>query len=303
MARPLNKKYFGNYNTGSDSSSSDDGIGGQGVASVTITSAGSNYSQGVTATVSAPTLPSGVTSTVSLTANSSGVITAVSVTEEGSGYLTVADAAITVVKPSNVTVAGTGTSGSPNVTVTSNSGIYVGMRVNGDAGIGGAGNVSVVSAITGNVITLANNNDANISANLTFYDIGSSGVLTPVLTTNSYAHSGATAWPALLFYANTASGGSALNGDVIKQESSRRYKIETTDGTAVCKLVANTTITSGQCYLMATDSDGGDYFVTKLTAHKALLTANTGTQFTTGSSVKWVLSSAVEDSSVVIANA
>jgi hypothetical protein len=177
------------------------------------------------------------------------------------------------------------------------------MRVNGAAGIGGAGNVSIVSTITGNVITLANNNDANISANLTFYDIGTSGALTPVLTTNSYAHSGATAWPALLFYANTSSSGTALNGDVLKQESSRRYKIETTDGTAVCKLVANTTITSGQCYLMATDSDGGDYFVTKLTAHKALLTANTGTQFTTGTSVKWVLDTAVEDSSVVIANA
>ena len=54
MGRPLNKKYFGNYNTGSDSVSSDDGIGGQGVDSVTISTAGSNYSQGVTATVSAP---------------------------------------------------------------------------------------------------------------------------------------------------------------------------------------------------------------------------------------------------------
>ena len=37
MGRPLNKKYFGNRNIGSTSTTADNGIGGEGVESVTIT--------------------------------------------------------------------------------------------------------------------------------------------------------------------------------------------------------------------------------------------------------------------------
>jgi hypothetical protein len=58
MGRPLSKKYFGNRNVGSASTTADDGLGGQGVASVTITAAG-NYAAGgsiPTVTFSAPDL-------------------------------------------------------------------------------------------------------------------------------------------------------------------------------------------------------------------------------------------------------
>jgi hypothetical protein len=41
--------------------------------------------------------------------------------------------------------------------------------------------------------------------------------------------------------------------------------------------------------IVATDSAGGTYYVTKLTARKATLTQGTGVQFATGASVPWVL--------------
>ena len=53
MGRPLNKKYFGNRNTGSPTATNDSGIGGEGVASITVSSQGNNYSQGATISIAA----------------------------------------------------------------------------------------------------------------------------------------------------------------------------------------------------------------------------------------------------------
>jgi len=106
---------------------------------------------------------------------------------------------------------------------------------------------------------------------------------------------------AILIYANIGGEEAAL-GDIIKQTNSRSYKVKNDDGIAVVKLVAASPAI-GEATITATDSDGGTYYVTKLTAHKALLTQNTGTQFETGSSVKWTFDSAEEDYSVTIENA
>jgi hypothetical protein len=107
---------------------------------------------------------------------------------------------------------------------------------------------------------------------------------------------------AILIYAKTTSGGSSKLGDIQKQANARSYKVRTADGTAVCKLVAGSPAVN-QATINATDSAGGTYYVTKLTAHKALLTRNSGTQFATGQSVKWTFGSAVANSSVTIDNA
>ena len=107
---------------------------------------------------------------------------------------------------------------------------------------------------------------------------------------------------AILIYAKTTSGGTVQLGDIIKQSNARSYKVKTADGIAIVKLVAGTPA-FGQATITATDSAGGTYYVTKLTAHKALLTRNTGTQFATGQSVKWSFGSAVASSSVTIDNA
>jgi hypothetical protein len=90
--------------------------------------------------------------------------------------------------------------------------------------------------------------------------------------------------------------------DIIKQVGSKRFKVATTDGTRVFALVDSTPDAAGEMAIVATDSDSGTYFVKKLYNRVAILTPDTGTQFTAGQKVKWNLTSAVEDVSVTIAN-
>jgi hypothetical protein len=86
MGRPLNKKFFGNRNIGSTSTTADNGIGGQGVASVTISGVWSGFTQETsTVTFSAPQLPGGVTATGTVTITA-GAPVSVTITEKGSGY-------------------------------------------------------------------------------------------------------------------------------------------------------------------------------------------------------------------------
>lgn len=86
MGRPLNKKYFGNRNIGSASVTTDNGIGGQGVASVTIAGEFSGFTDATTTvTFSAPELPTGITATGTATIVA-GEVTAIVITEQGSGY-------------------------------------------------------------------------------------------------------------------------------------------------------------------------------------------------------------------------
>jgi len=85
MGRPLNKKYFGNRNIGT-AATTDDGIGGKGIASVTIAGVWSGFTQATsTVTFSAPQLPGGVTATGTVTITA-GAPTLVTMTNKGSGY-------------------------------------------------------------------------------------------------------------------------------------------------------------------------------------------------------------------------
>jgi hypothetical protein len=92
MGRPLNKKYFGNRNIGSASTTADDGIGGQGVASITLggTNNSSGYALNDPIEISAPNLTGGVQATAKVTELGAGnKIIAITVTEQGSGYTSV----------------------------------------------------------------------------------------------------------------------------------------------------------------------------------------------------------------------
>lgn len=96
-------------------------------------------------------------------------------------------------------------------------------------------------------------------------------------------------------------GGSAKAFDIVKQESSRRYRVTTADGTGTCKLVTAAPAV-GEMTIIATDSAGGTYYVQKLTARRAVLVAIDGLQFTSGHVAKWNLTTPVLDTSVTLAN-
>lgn len=225
MGRPLNKKYFGNRNIGT-TGAADNGIGGQGVASVTLGGTWTGFTAGTTTvTFSAPQIPGGVTATGTAVIDT-GAITGISITDSGSGYTS-----------------------APTVTIA----------------------------------------DSDAGAETT-------GTATAVLTADSGAVSSSTNQEnAIIAHAKTTSGGSDRVADIIKQESSHRYLVRTTDGVAQCKLVATTSIAQGQMYITATDTTGSSYYVTKLTARKAILTRKTsagaGWLFATGAVTGWTMGS------------
>ena len=295
MGRPINKKYFGNKNPGSTGSEVDDyGIGGKYVSAIATGTAGSGYSQGLAATVGVPDLPTGVNATTTVgvyTAN--GAISGYTVVEPGSGYT--AAPAITLVKPANVTIAVTGSNGANVLTMSTTSGIYVGMKVTGNAGLGGGSDTSTVTTVnTGNVI-LANNNDAAITGNVTFYDNGSSGAAGTV-TLAGYSTSLSNA---VTFTSNI--GGDTSSADIIKQVNARTFYIQTANGNVGrARLTTNSSVASGEMRITATDSAAGTYFVSKLSSLVATIvkSSGNGTQFTDGSKVHWTLGSAVLNESV-----
>lgn len=77
MGRPIKKLYIGNRNS--------TGIGGEGVASTTITGAGTGYTTGEAVTFSAPQLPGGTTATGTVVATA-GAVDSITITNAGSGY-------------------------------------------------------------------------------------------------------------------------------------------------------------------------------------------------------------------------
>lgn len=103
---------------------------------------------------------------------------------------------------------------------------------------------------------------------------------------------------ALAIKAFVPGGSSGVVGDIIKQESSRRYLVTTAQGTGQCRLVAaaDGALTEGQMNLLATDTLGSTYFVTKLTARRAHLSTATnggsGFEYADGSVAGWSLDAA-----------
>jgi hypothetical protein len=66
-------------------------------------------------------------------------------------------------------------------------------------------------------------------------------------------------------------GGSLLRGDIVRQVSTDRYKVENATSTSIAKLKATIANAAGQMNIVATDTDGKTYYVIKLTSRKATL--------------------------------
>ena len=282
MGRPIKKKFFGNLNNPDHGSVVlGSGVGGEGVGAViTVTATGTNYSQGAVAVFSAPNITGGTTATGTLTISTptaQGRITAVTVTDPGAGYTSTATVSITTA--SAVTVAGTGTSAESTIYATT-SGIYIGMGVTGT----GVGTAAKVTAIGAGTVTVNVVNASTVSGSLVFSDYGSGfKVITTVTSTILDAIQ-------IVSYLPTASQ-SRTGGDIIKQESSRRYLVQNSDGVGICRL-ATGVLTAGQMHIIATDWTGASYYVTKLTAHKATVVNryNTSTAiYTTGQVAPWTI--------------
>jgi hypothetical protein len=287
MGRPINKKYFGNRNVPA--------IGGEGVSGVTVAGTNNNYSAFPTVAFAAPQLPEGVTAAGTARM---GVISA-TVATAGTGYST--DDVLTLVggtgTAATITVNSVDTGGEVLTFTVTTAGNYsalanlVDLAVTGGSGTGAE---FTVTALTINSIVISQSGAGYTSA--------------PTVTTTPSGNATLTATlSSVKENAITVTGrvvaGSTVALDVIKQTGSRRYLV--TDGTnvGVVTLVDSAVSAAGQVNIVATDSAGGTYFVKKLTARRAVLTRDSGTEFADGQSVAWTLGDAVLNVSVKVANA
>jgi hypothetical protein len=281
MGRPLNKKYFGNTNTPQ--------IGGEGVASVTLDALGS-YTTRPTVTFSAPENPTGVTATGTVVSEILSVVISGTMTGyEAQDEIYFGDAVITVdiggVDGGSITAATVTTRGS---FTTLASGAQA-TTTNGD----GEGALITVT-YRAKSVTITNAGSGYVSA------LDAAPTFTQSVTGTSVLTS-------VKFNAITITGrvvaGSTVALDIVRQVGSRRYSVTDGTNTGVVQLTSDAVDAAGEAQIVATDSDAGTYYVTKLTARRAVVTRGTGTQFATGASVPWVLDTAVENVSIKVPNA
>ena len=102
---------------------------------------------------------------------------------------------------------------------------------------------------------------------------GTTGTTATFTVTLSSAFTNAISFTSYL----TTGTSQVTGGDIMKQESSRRYLVHNSQGRGTCKLTATNTLVPGTMNIIATDYSGATYFVTKLTARKATLINRTST--------------------------
>lgn len=97
--------------------------------------------------------------------------------------------------------------------------------------------------------------------------------------------------------AQIGAGTEVTVGDVVKQVGSKRYKVTTSDGTAVCKLVQTAALGADEMSITATDANSNAYFIRKLTSRTCVVERKSSGSgdFATGAKVKWTFGSATSD--------
>jgi len=284
MGRPIKKKFFGNLNTGSGSTSADNGIGGEGVASVVLNATG-NYTTRPTFTFSTPQISGGVRATGTITSEANTVspdgtllnginyvvgdlITFAGVTGTVGRVATVGSGQGEI---QSIDFVGTGTNrGSFTTLPTNKTGLAVTVvgKTTGGSGSTGTGQTVAITFRASDVV---------ITEKGSGYSAAPTATPTQSVTFTSVALT-STQQDAISFTSYLTTGSNAVTGgDIIKQESSRRYLVRNSEGTGQCKLVAAGTLAAGQMSIIATDHGGATYYVTKLTARKANLVNRTNT--------------------------
>jgi len=299
MGRPLNKKYFGNRNVGSSSTTADDGLGGNRVASITIDTPGS-YTSATTVTIATPDL----TGAGAVQATGSIVYEVLSATiSGGTGYGNAQTFDLTVTTAAGSAVLNvTSTAGGAITTVNSitTRGSFTGISaVTGISGGTGSGATPVLTyRVKSITITEPGSGYTNAAdAAVTF----GAGAAAGTAVLESYTVGGAIGnnENAIVAFAYHT-GGSLLRGDITKQVSTTRYKVENATTTAIAKLKSTIANGAGEMNIVATDASGGTYYVTKLTARRATLvpaavarlSTSAGSTYSSGQSAQWSFSAA-----------
>lgn len=105
----------------------------------------------------------------------------------------------------------------------------------------------------------------------------------------------------------SGSGGTQrLLGDIVRQSGANKYMVRTSEGLGRVKLVSDGVANAaGEADLTATDSSGKTYYVMKLHGRKAKLKqyGTSGHEFADESWVRWTITSATLNRTVVLANA
>jgi hypothetical protein len=327
MGRPLNKKYFGNRNQGTGGNQvggpnsnstnyADDRIGGEGIASINWASLGTFRTTPVGLALPAPTIPGGTQAVWSaLTYEVNGVVTSAGKTGLAVGWKGTSAlfpgmiAVVTSVSGANavfsILTADGGAVGN-SFTSLPNGGNTNTITLTKSAGGGAAGSFVVdvnVHLIPPTIVEKGSGYTGAETFNVTVAGGMDPPAGTIVLTVDTGAVGSATNQENAILMRARLPGGTAKTVDIIRQVSTNRYKV--TDGTRVgiVALKSSQASAAGEGSIRATDSAGGTYFVTKLTARKAVVTRGTGTQFATGSAVPWTFGSAVNGYSITIDNA
>jgi hypothetical protein len=312
MGRPLPSRFFGNRNTGSASTTADDGLSGEGVESIDNPAPGSininnSYPNFPSLTVAAPDLPTGVTALTATTweidtITIGGTNTGYTINQTGASVVLTGLYQYATVSP--VVVVNTNGSGNVSgINANANRGEFTSINGTGITtwAITGAGGSNAQATVKFRVkrIAITEKGSGYTSVpSLSWTSLSGTAPSgnTPTLTTPDGIVTDASGYnfATIKVTAQTTAGGSDLAGDIVAQKGSRRYRVATTDGTAVCSLVAGSPAVN-QMSLIATDYSGNTYYVTKLTRHRVLLTQNTGStwEFATGSSAAWTLDSLV----------
>jgi hypothetical protein len=293
MGRPIKEKFFGNTNSpySNTAQGGATGVGGEGVNVITVSNSGTLYSQGTTVAISAPQIPGGVAATISTSINAAGNIAVTKLTE-GTGYTSAPSLTVTKATTKNTT----GNVVNAEFTMTnlaSVSGIYVGMLAGGAWGMQANTYVTAVGATTVTLDKTMTTSSSTVA--VSFSDSGASFASSISLTSTKQNAINGQAF---------ITGGSQKAYDIKKQEASRRYLVQTTDGQGQCKLVTTATLTAGTMNIVATDWNGSTYWVKKLTARRAVLvqsTASTAFLIADGASAGWSLAAAT-GTVVTIAN-
>lgn len=332
MGRPLHKKYFGNRNigingaqiTGNNSNNqnyADDRIGGESLTTYTLAAElgslviNSTYPQPALV-IAPPTFPGGVQATATVVWE----VESVTVTNglAGNGYVTTTGGATALTglgggTTFNITAVGSG-QGEVQTIVPANRGDFttvptavVTYQIQGGDGNNQAEVKFRVKSITTVEKGSGYGPTVDLSWGLTSYSGTPPGNPTVGLTTDSGAVGSATNQEnAIIIHARLDVEGSVKNGDIIRQVASRRYKVKTNDGIAVCKLVDNDSPNLNEAYIKATDANGNTYFVTKLTAHRVRLTQWTNNEadwiFGNGATAPWTFDSTA-NGHVIVENA